>query len=267
MCKLPIYVMAKRRKKVFLSDLLPEFAVENVRETHQELVVEGEERQEEPAREEPAREEPAREEPERKPERKPEREDPEREDPERKAQKVSESGHPAGSLAARRRIKAEEKWNARLEVFKQWRRTKGRFPKGNKEDKEEHGLYKWLHNCKPGGLMWTKERWEKVVEVFKEGPGKSCPPCPDVPPRSHQIRNSEDEAHWDATLEVVKEFKWTRDRFPRSVAEDAGERRLYKWLYDNMDDTSDTYTDARARKLVAAFDEDWEVECFTRSSD
>ena len=40
--------------------------------------------------------------------------------------------------------KRDEKWNARLEVCKQWKQTKGRFPKANKKDKEEMSLYTWL---------------------------------------------------------------------------------------------------------------------------
>ena len=48
----------------------------------------------------------------------------------------------------------EEKWNARLEVCKEWKRTKGRFPKANKKDKEENSLYNWLMHCKP----WLKTR-------------------------------------------------------------------------------------------------------------
>merc|ERR1719183_1962642 len=54
----------------------------------------------------------------------------------------------------------EEKWNARLEVCKEWKRTKGRFPKANKKDKEENSLYQWLKHHKPGGKDWTQARRE-----------------------------------------------------------------------------------------------------------
>jgi hypothetical protein len=74
------------------------------------------------------------------------------------------------------RTKAEEKWNARLEVCKEWKQTKGRFPKRNKKDKEENSLYNWLQECKPGGKCWTQARWEKLNEAFGEGWEKECFP-------------------------------------------------------------------------------------------
>ena len=73
----------------------------------------------------------------------------------------------------------EEKWNARLEVCKEWKRTKGRFPKANRKDKEEMSLYKWLNECKPGGKSWTQARWEKLNEAFGVGWEKECFPVPD----------------------------------------------------------------------------------------
>jgi hypothetical protein len=71
-----------------------------------------------------------------------EEEEREREEPARKVQRVNEGGRDrAGYLS-----KMEEKWNARLEVCKEWKRTKGRFPKWNMKDKEELSLYDWLRN-------------------------------------------------------------------------------------------------------------------------
>ena len=43
------------------------------------------------------------------------------------------------------------------------------------------------------------------------------------------------------------------------------ERRLYFWLRHNMDTTSDSYTHERANKLVLAFDDGWQAECFPKS--
>ena len=43
------------------------------------------------------------------------------------------------------------------------------------------------------------------------------------------------------------------------------ERRLYFWLRHNMDTTSDYYTHERANKLVLAFDDGWQAECFPKS--
>jgi hypothetical protein len=62
----------------------------------------------------------------------------------------------------------------------------------------------------------------------------------------------------------VKEFKRIHGRFPReSDGEDAA--KLYHWLYNMMDTTSHIYTHERARKLVLAFGDRWQSECFTRS--
>ena len=103
--------MAKRKNKLLLSDLFPELAAERE-------VAEEEEREREREREEPAR----------------------------KVQKTSRKQEPRGNA-----VRNEEKWNARLEVCKEWKRTKGRFPKRNRKDKEETSLYDWLKECKPGG--------------------------------------------------------------------------------------------------------------------
>ena len=178
----------------------------------------------------------------------------EREEP---ARKKSKMGRPPN----------EEKWNARLEVCKEWKRTKGRFPKANKKDKEEMSLYNWLMHCKPGGRTWTQARWEKLNEAFGEGWEKECFPCLETgtwrfhPGHQH---NPRDEAQWDAILEAVKEFKQTHGRFPRDSG-DADETRLYKWLQGNMDTTSTYYTHERANKLVLAFGDRWQSECFTKS--
>ena len=95
----------------------------------------------------------------------------EREEPARKVQKIRKNGRPMDLT------KYEEKWKARLEVCKEWKQTKGRFPKANKKDKEEDSLYKWLKDCKPGGRMWAQARWEKLNEAFGEGWEKECFPC------------------------------------------------------------------------------------------
>ena len=116
--------MAKRKKKLLLSDLFPELAAERE-------VAEEEERERE------------------------------EEEPARKVQRTSKAGHDM--------TKRDEKWNARLEVCKQWKQTKGRFPKWNPKDKEENSLYDWLHRCKPGGQNWTQARWKKLNEAFGEG--------------------------------------------------------------------------------------------------
>ena len=81
-----------------------------------------------------------------------EEEEREREEPARKVQRTSKDGR--YDMTTR-----EEKWNARLEVCKEWKQTKGRFPKANKKDKEENSLYAWLKKCGPGGRDWTQARW------------------------------------------------------------------------------------------------------------
>jgi hypothetical protein len=178
-----------------------------------------------------------------------------------------EEEEPARKKSKRGRKPDEEKWNARLEVCKEWKRTKGRFPKANKKDKEEQSLYMWLRKCGPGGECWTQARWEKLNEAFGEGWEKECFPC--LGTGGHfgagHPANQRDEAQWEATLEAVKEFKRTHGRFPRSSGGDADETRLYKWLQGNMDTTSTYYTHERANKLVLAFGDRWQSECFTKS--
>ena len=183
----------------------------------------------------------------------------EREEPARKVQRTSKHGHDM--------TKRDEKWNARLEVCKEWKRTKGRFPKRNPKDKEEDSLYMWLRKCGPGGQNWTQARWEKLNEAFGEGWEKECFPSLETGGRfqaGHQ-HNPRDEAQWDAILEAVKEFKRTHGRFPRGSGGDAAETRLYYWLQNNMDTTSTIYTPERANKLVLAFGDRWQSECFKRS--
>jgi len=217
--------MAKRKKKLLLSDLFPEVAEERE-------VAEAEREREE-------------------------------EEPARKVQRTSKAGHDM--------TKRDEKWNGRVEVCKQWKQTKGRFPKRNPKDKEEDSLYQWLRHCKPGGRNWTQARWEKLNEAFGEGWEKECFPylgTLGIAQPGHQIRNSansRNEAQWDAILEAVKLFKRTHGRFPRRRGGDADERRLYNWLQANMDTTSHYYTQERANKLVLAFGDRWQSECFTKS--
>jgi hypothetical protein len=221
--------MAKRKNKLLLSDLFPELAAER-----------------EVAEEEREREE---------------------EEPARKVRKVDSRGRDYSKKAAQN----EEKWNARLDVCKEWKRTKGRFPKVNRKDKEETSLYNWLRKCGPGGRDWTQARWEKLNEAFGEGWEKECFPCLEtggVFQPGNQIRNSansRDETHWDAILEAVKLFKRNHGRFPRGRGGDADETRLYKWLQGNMDTTSTYYTHERANKLVLAFGDRWQSECFPKS--
>jgi hypothetical protein len=179
----------------------------------------------------------------------------EREEPARKVQKIRKDGTPYDMT------KLEEKWNARLEVCKEWKRAKGRFPKANTKDKEEMSLYGWLQHCKPGGRSWTQARWEKLNEAFGEGWEKECFPYLGT----NEGRYVRDEAQWDATLEAVKLFKQTHGRFPRARGGDADETRLYVWLQNNFDTTSSMYTPERANKLVLAFGDRWQSECFPKS--
>jgi len=218
--------MAKRKNKLLLSDLFPELAAERE-------VAEEEERERE------------------------------REEPARKVQRVDAMGRDRSGYLS----KMEEKWNARLEVCKEWKRTKGRFPKVNPKDKEENSLYYWLRKCGPGGRDWTQARWEKLNEAFKEGWEKACFPYLETgggfqPGHQH---NPRDEAQWDAILEAVKLFKQTHGRFPRGWGVDADETRLYDWLKGNFDTTSNRYTHERAKKLVVAFGDRWQSECFPKS--
>ena len=128
-------------------------------------------------------------------------------------------------------------------------------------------MYMWLQKCKPGGEAWTQARWEKLNEAFGEGWEKECFPCLETGGAfgAGHPANQRDEAQWDAILEAVKLFKQTHGRFPRSSGGDADETRLYKWLQNNMDTTSGMYTQERANKLVLAFGDRWQSECFKRS--
>ena len=159
-------------------------------------------------------------------------------------------------------------WFEFVMSFLRWKRTKGRFPKGNQKDKEENSLYKWLKECKPGGRNWTQARWEKLNEAFGEGWEKECFPylgTLGTGQPGHQIRtsaNSRDEAQWDAILEAVKLFKQTHGRFPRFNRGDADETRLYHWLRNCSDKTMPNWTQERANKLSLAFGDRWQSECF-----
>ena len=185
----------------------------------------------------------------------------EEEEPARKVQRTSRKQELRGAA-----VRREKKWNARLDVCKQWKQTKGRFPKMNKKDKEEKSLYEWLKKCKPGGRNWTQARWEKLNDAFGEGWEKECFPylgTLGIAEPGHQINR--DETQWDEILEAVKLFKRTHGRFPRSSGGDADETRLYQWLRHNMDTTSTYYTHERANKLVLAFGDRWQSECFKKS--
>ena len=162
----------------------------------------------------------------------------------------------------------EEKWNARLEACKKWKQTKGRFPKQSR-DKKEQSLYDWLKSFRLGGRDWTQDRWEKLNEAFGEGWEKECFPYLEtggwVGQAGNQAAPGRDEAQWDAILEAVKLFKQNHGRFPRYNRGDVEETRLYKWLQHNMDTTSHLYTQERANKLVLAFGDRWQSECFPKS--
>ena len=82
--------------------------------------------------------------------------------------------------------------------------------------------------------------------------------------RSPKARTSLLARSWVYMVEAVKLFKETHGRFPRSGG-DADERRLYMWLRDNFDTTSHIYTHERANKLVLAFGDRWQSECFPKS--
>ena len=129
-----------------------------------------------------------------------------------------------------------------------------------------------MTQCKPGGRNWTQARWEKLNEAFGEGWEKECFPCLETGTwlfqPGNQIRNSansRDETQWDAILEAVKLFKQTHGRFPRGWGVDADETKLYDWLKHNFDTTSNRYTHERAKKLVVAFGDRWQSECFPKS--
>ena len=188
----------------------------------------------------------------------------EEEGPARKVQRTSKDGRYDMT-------KRDEKWNARLEVCKEWKRTKGRFPKQNKKDKKETSLYDWLKQFRLGGKCWTQARWEKLNEAFGEGWEKECFPylgTLGIGQPGHQIRtsaNSRDEAQWDAILEAVKLFKRTHGRFPRRHGGDADETRLYNWLVNCSDKSQQLWTQERANKLALAFGDRWQSECFPNS--
>ena len=181
----------------------------------------------------------------------------EREEPARKVQKTGKRRYDM--------TKCDEKWNARLEVCKEWKQTKGRFPKRNRKDKEETILYEWLKECKPGGRSWTQARWEKLNEAFGEGWEKECFPHLETGggfQPGHQINR--DEAQWDAILEAVKLFKRNHGRFPK-YSDGGDARRLYTWLSHCSDKSQKLWTQERADKLALAFGDRWQSECFPNS--
>jgi len=117
-------------------------------------------------------------------------------------------------------------------------------------------------------VKWTQARWEKLNEAFGEGREKECFPCLKTGNWRFQPGNQagpgRDEAQWDAIPEAAKLFKRTHGRFPKGSG-GADERRLYYWLAKNFDTTSDIYTQERANKLVLAFGDRWQSECFPKS--
>ena len=183
----------------------------------------------------------------------------EEEEPARKVQRVDAMGRDRSGYLS----KMEEKWNARLEVCKEWKQTKGRFPKWNKKDKEEMSLYQWLKKCKPGEQNWTQARWEKLNEAFGEGWEKECFPYLGIEGFLGQVGQhfERDEAQWDAILEAVKLFKQTHGRFPKA-GDDKDETKLYQWLRNCSDRTMPNWTQERANKLALAFGDRWQSECF-----
>ena len=60
----------------------------------------------------------------------------------------------------------------------------------------------------------------------------------------------------------MKLFKQTHGRFPRHNRGDAAETRLYNWLLKCSDRTMQNWTQERAYKLVLAFGDRWQSECF-----
>jgi hypothetical protein len=164
--------------------------------------------------------------------------------------------------------KRDEKWNARLEVCKEWKQRKGRFPKGNTKDKEENSLYYWLKDYKFGGKRYTQARWEKLNEAFGEGWEKECFPYLGtggwVGQAGNQFGRERDEAQWDAILEAVKLFKQTHGRFPK-YSDGGDARKLYNWLSKCSDKSQHLWTQERANKLALAFGDRWQSECFPNS--
>jgi hypothetical protein len=106
--------MAKRKNKLLLSDLFPELAAERE-------VAEEEERERERERE--------------------------REEPARKVQKMSKKMEPIGLKDMTKRGEVERPSGG----VQGMEADEGAVSEGNKKDKEETSLYKWLQDCKPGG--------------------------------------------------------------------------------------------------------------------
>ena len=173
------------------------------------------------------------------------------EEPARNVRKVDSLG--------RDMTKREAIWTARFNAAKQWKQTSGRFAKSNTKDKIESSLNLWLRRCMPGGLNYTKERWERLNVAFGEGWEKEC--CPYL---GTGVRFERDEAAWEAILEEVLEFMRINGRFPKGWSGDMNEVRLYNWLRYNADTTSIGWTRERHDKLIDALGMNWEKECFPR---
>jgi hypothetical protein len=154
-------------------------------------------------------------------------------------------------------------------VCKEWKRTKGRFPKVNKKDKEEWSLYKWLHECKPGGRNWTQARWEKLNEAFGEGWEKECFPYLGTGGWVFQAGNQPIREEGRGPVGRDPGGREAVQADPRQVPEGqrwrCGRDEAVHWLQDNMDTTSGIYTPERANKLVLAFGDRWQSECFPKS--
>jgi hypothetical protein len=62
----------------------------------------------------------------------------------------------------------------------------------------------------------------------------------------------------------VKLFKQTHGRFPK-YSDGGDARRLYNWLSACSDKSQKNWTQERANKLVLAFGDRWQSECFPNS--
>lgn len=79
-------------------------------------------------------------------------------------------------VSQRRWDRYERVFGVKLEKVKQWKKARGRFPKNNKNDKEEQSMYNWMREYMLGNRQWTKERWEALNEAFGYGWEKEfCP--------------------------------------------------------------------------------------------
>jgi hypothetical protein len=74
-----------------------------------------------------------------------------------------------------------------------------------------------------------------------------------------------DEAQWDAILEAVKLFKRTHGRFPRYTAAMRKRGGCTSGCSTTWTPPPTLYTHERANKLVLAFGDRWQSECFPKS--